>query len=144
MRIRYLSYILLGVLAAFLVVATQVFPLATVKPLALGIGIAMLYVSLGIAALSRTMAGRFWADPVSLGVGAVSALVNAWIVITTQVFSLSTMQDVTFYSAIGVGALALVGLTVHELRVERVVHSLEVRSSETEPERVGDGRPVAA
>jgi hypothetical protein len=31
------------------------------------------------------------------------------------------------------GVLALIGLTSHELRVERVVHSLEVRSDERQP-----------
>ena len=53
MRIRYLSFIALGLAAAFLVVATAVYPLSTVVELTLGIGIAMLVVSLGIAARYR-------------------------------------------------------------------------------------------
>ena len=137
MRIRYLSYIALGVMAAFLIVASQVFPLPTVAAIALGVGIAMLVVSLSIA-------DRFRGDLASLVIGATSALVSAWIAVSTQVFSLPTVDDVTFYSAIGAGVLALVGLTAHELRTERVVHSLEVRSGEREPESVGDGRSLAA
>jgi hypothetical protein len=144
MRIRYMSYILLGVLAAFLVVATQVFPLAAVQSIALGVGVAMLCVSLSIAGESRRIPGRIMNDAASLGVGVLSAAVSAWIVVETQVFSLSTMQDVTFYSGILAGALALAGLTAHELRVERVVHSLEVRSGEAKPQPVGDGQPLAA
>jgi hypothetical protein len=137
MRIRYLSYILLGVLAAFVVVATQVFPLPTVEAIALGVGIAMIVVSLRIA-------DRFNGDLWSLAIGATAAVVSAWIVLSTQVFPLATMQDVTFYSAIAVGALALAGLTAHELRAERVVHSLEVRSDERQPEPADSGRPLAA
>jgi hypothetical protein len=137
MRIRYLSYIALGVMAAFLVVATSVFPLSTVEAIALGVGIGMLVVSLSIA-------DRFRGDLASLFIGTASALVSAWIVLSTQVFSLPTVDDVTFYSAIGAGVLALAGLTAHELRAERVVHSLEVRSGERQPEPVPDGRPLAA
>jgi hypothetical protein len=50
MRIRYASYISLGVAAAFLVFATAEFSLATIAALALAVGIGMLVVSLGIAA----------------------------------------------------------------------------------------------
>lgn len=137
MRIRYLSYLALAVMAAFLIVAAKAFALSTVADLALGVGIVMLLVSLSIAVRSR-------GDFASALVGAASALVSAWIVVSSLVFSNSTVDDVTFYSAIGAGVLALVGLTVHELRAERVVHSLEVRSDERQPEPVGDGRPLAA
>lgn len=137
MRIRYLSYLALAVMAAFLIVAAKVFALSTVADIALGVGIVMLIVSLSLVA-------RFRDDFPSVLVGATSALVSAWIVVSTQVFSNSTIDDVTFYSAIVAGVLALVGLTAHELRVERVVHSLEVRSDERQPEPVGDGRPLAA
>jgi hypothetical protein len=135
-RIRYLSYITLAVMAAFLIVATSVFSLPTVEAIALGVGIGMLIVSLSIAA-------GFMGDLASLVIGAASALASAWIVVSTQVFSLPTVDDVTFYSAIGAGVLALVGLTIHELRVERVVHSLELRSDERQPQPVDGGRFAA-
>jgi len=137
MRIRYLSYLALSVMAAFLIVAAKAFALSTVADIALGVGIVMLIVSLSILARSR-------GDLASALVGAVSALVSAWIVVSTLVFSNSTVDDVTFYSAIVAGVLALVGLTAHELRAERVVHSLEVGSDERQPEPVCDGRPLAA
>ena len=69
---------------------------------------------------------------------------SAWIVVSSQVFSLSTVKDVTFYSAIGAGILAVIGLTVHELRTERVVHSLELHSRERQPEPANGSRPLAA
>jgi hypothetical protein len=126
MRIRYLSYIALGIAAAFLIVATSVFPLDTVVELTLGISIAMLVVSLGIAE-------RYRQDAASVFVGLASAAVSAWMILASQLYSPSTLDDVTFGSAIAVAVLALIGLTAHELTTERVVHRLEVRSHEPEP-----------
>jgi hypothetical protein len=135
MRIRYLSYIALGVAAAFLIIATSVFPLDTVVELTLGIGIGMLVVSLGIAE-------RYRHDLTSVFVGLASAAVSAWTIVASQIYSASTVDDLAFASAIAVAGLALIGLTAHELTTERVVHRLEVRSREPEP---ADGpRPSAA
>ena len=135
MRIRYLSFIALGLAAAFLVVATAVYPLSTVVELTLGIGIAMLVVSLGIAA-------RYREDKPSFLVGVCSAAVSAWMIVASQVYSASTVDNVTFASALAIGALALIGLTAHELRAERVVDSLDMRSRDPEP--VNGPRPSAA
>jgi hypothetical protein len=63
-------------------------------------------------------------------------------IVASQVFTQSTVDDVTFYSALAIGALSLIGLTAHELSAERVVHSLELRSREPEP--VNGRRPAAA
>jgi hypothetical protein len=133
MRIRYASYLSLGVAAAFLVFATAAFSLSTVAALALGIGIGMLAVSLGVVALYRH-------DIASLVISGAIAVISAWTVVASQVFSKSTVDDLAFASAVAVGVLAIAGLTAHELRAERVVHSLEVH----EGEREGDRRPVAA
>jgi hypothetical protein len=135
MRIRFLSYIALGIAAAFLIVATAVFPLSTVVELTLGVGIGMLVVSLGIAE-------RFQRYTLSVLVGLGSAAVSAWMIVASQVYSASTVDDITFASAIAVALLALIGLTDHELSAERVVHKLEVRSPEQEP--VNGPRPTAA
>jgi amino acid transporter len=135
MRIRYLSYIALALAAAFLVVATAVFPLSTVVELTLGVGIGMLIVSLGIAE-------RYRDDLPSVLVGVSSAVVSAWMIVASQVFSASTVDDITFASALVVGALTLIGLTAHEFGAERVVHSLHIRSREPEP--VNGPRPSAA
>jgi hypothetical protein len=133
MRIRYVSYLSLAVAAAFLIVATAAFSLSTVAALALGIGIGMLAVSFGVAALYRK-------DLPSLVIGSAIALVSAWTIVASQVFSQSTVNDLTFASAVAVGVLAIAGLTAHELGAERVVHSLEVHEGGRERDR----RPVAA
>jgi hypothetical protein len=125
MRIRYISYLSLGVAAAFLVVATYAFSLSTIAALSLGLGVAMLAVSLGVAA-------RYRSDVPSLVVSGAIAAVSAWLIVSSQVFAQSTVSDLSFASALAVGALAAVGLTAHELDTERVVHKLEVHEGQGE------------
>ena len=134
MRIRFASYLCVGTAAAFLVFATVAFSLPTIAALAVGVGVGMLAVSLNIAVPYRK-------DLASLATGGAIAAVSAWTVLASQVFSQSTVDDLTFASAVAVGVLAMAGLTAEELRTERVVHSLEVRQGKGERER--DGRPIA-
>ena len=49
----------------------------------------------------------------------------AWTIVETIVFSGPVMVWLTFGASAGMVALGVVGLTVHELSAERVVHSLE-------------------
>jgi hypothetical protein len=125
MRIRYISYLSLGVAAAFLVVATYAFSLSTIAALSLGAGVAMLAVSLGVTV-------RYRNDLPSLAVSGAIAAVSAWTIVASQVFAQSTVDDLTFASALAVGALAAIGLTAHELDTERVVHKLEVHEGQGE------------
>lgn len=117
MRIRYFSFLTLGLAAAFLVVSTQAFALFDIANLALGVGIGMLVVSLGVAA-------RYHRHLPSLITAGAAALVSAWMIIASQIFTLGTVQSLTFAEALGILGLALVGLTAHELSTERVVHAL--------------------
>jgi hypothetical protein len=114
MRIRYLSYLALGVAAAFLAVATAAFSNSTVVGLSIGIGIAMLVVSSG-------MAWRYRKDLPSLAIGACIAAVSLWTVLAALIFSDATVDDLSFASALAVGALTVVGLTAHEFEAERTV-----------------------
>jgi hypothetical protein len=125
MRVRYISYLSLGVAAAFLVVATYAFSLSTIAALSLGVGVGMLAVSLGVAI-------RYRNDLPSLAVSGAVAAVSAWMIVSSQVFGQSTVDDLTFASALAVGALAAIGLTQHELDTERVVHKLEVHEGQGE------------
>jgi hypothetical protein len=126
MRIRFISWLTVGVAAAFLVVATTAFSLSTIAALALGVGIGMLVVSLGIAYRYR--------DHIPTLVPAlVTAVVSAWMIIASQVFSQATVQNLTLAEALAIGGLALVGLTAHELSSERIVHSLEISAGQREP-----------
>jgi hypothetical protein len=119
MRLRYFCLLALGVAAAFLVVATQAFALVDIANLALGVGIGMFICSVGLAL-------RFREHVPMLITGSLSALLSAWMIIASQVFSLAAVQSLTFAEALGLAALSAIGLTAHELTSERVVHSLQL------------------
>jgi hypothetical protein len=127
MRIRFISWLALAVAAAFLVVASTAFTLPDIVEIALGVGIGMLVVSLGIAGQNR--------DHIpTLIISLVVAVVSAWTIVASQVFSQATVQNLTLASSLAIAALSLIGLTIHELSSERVVHSLEVGTGRREPE----------
>jgi hypothetical protein len=131
MRIRYLSYLFLGAAAAFLVVATYGFSLSIIDDLTFGVAIAMLVVSLGVAV-------RYRDDLISLAVGGVIAAVSVWMIAASLAFSNSTVDDVTFASALVVAGLAAIGLTANELDAERGVHRIEVHEGpRNEPKTPG-------
>jgi hypothetical protein len=116
MRIRYVSYLSLGIGAAFLAVASAAFSNSTVVGLGIGVGIAMLIVSAAVAV-------RYRKDMPSLVSSACIAAVSVWTVVASLVFSEGTVDDLVFASALAIGALTVVGLTAHELEAERGVHS---------------------
>jgi hypothetical protein len=64
----------------------------------------------------------------------VVAVVSAWTIVASQVFSQATVQNLTLASSLAIAALSLIGLTIHELSSERVFHSLEVGTGRREPE----------
>lgn len=131
MSIRYLSNLVLAIVAGFLVVATQAFDLLTVKWLVFAIATGATALSLGMLAIDKSIVQRV----ISLFAG----VVGGWTIIASLVFGLSTVMWLGFAAALALAGLAIVGLTVHELTTERVVHSLEV---EAEPSMRRE--PIAA
>ncbi|HET7514359.1 MAG TPA: hypothetical protein VFJ60_06130 [Gaiella sp.] len=73
-------------------------------------------------AATALAAGR---DQTQRTLDAVAAVRAAWTIVETIVFSGPVMVWLTFGASAGMVALGVVGLTVHELSAERVVHSLE-------------------
>jgi hypothetical protein len=135
MSIRYLANLTLGVAGGFLVVATQAFADTPVKWLAFAIAAGSTIVGLGMVAAIR--------DTLQRALGATVAILGAWTVVASLVFSLPTVAALAFASALGFVGLALIGLTAHELRTERVVHSLEL-GDQREREHTDLHEPIAA
>src|SRR3984893_8499234 len=127
MRIRFISWLVVGLAAAFLVVASSSFALPAIVALALGISIGTLVVSLGIAY-------RYRDNVPTLVTGLMTAAVSVWTIVASQVFSQPTVQNLGLAGSLAISGLALIGLTVHELTTERVVHSLEVGAGQRESE----------
>jgi hypothetical protein len=55
----------------------------------------------------------------------VTAVVSAWTIVASLVFSQPTVQKLAFAGSLAIGGLAVVGLTVDELSTQSVAQSLE-------------------
>jgi hypothetical protein len=71
----------------------------------------------------------------------VAVALGAWTIVASLVFAPTTVVWLGFASALGFVALAVAGLTAHELTTERVVHSLTV---ERNPMARSGREPIAA
>jgi hypothetical protein len=134
---RYLSWLAVGIAAAFLVVASAAFSLPAVAWLAFAISIGTLIVSAAIAVLyRRSVATVSTAVPV--------ALISAWTIVASLVFSESTVQNLALASSLAIAGLTIVGLTAHEVSLERAVNSVRDPSSETDSSTERETRLAAA
>ena len=95
--------------------------LATFEWLMFGIGAVAVLMSATILLRARGVAQR--------ALDALIGILGAWTVVASLEFAGSTVIWLGFASGAGLVALALIGLTLHELRTERVVHSLEVTTA---------------
>jgi hypothetical protein len=120
MLIRYFSWLAVGLAAVFLVTASAAFTsLAAIAWLTFGISIGTLVVSVGIAY-------RYRDHLPTLVTAIVTAVVSAWTIVASLVFSQPTVQNLALAGSLAIAGLALVGLTTNELTSERVIHSLEM------------------
>jgi hypothetical protein len=123
--LTFVSWLSIAVAAAFLVVATAAFSLPAIDGLAFAVSIGTLLVSSAIAYSDRTQVA-------SLYTAVLIALVSAWTIVASLVFSQSTVQDLALGSSLAIGAFALVGLTAHEVSHEHAAQSTMEGPSEHE------------
>ena len=111
---RFVSWLAIGIAAAFLVVATATYSPSTIVSLAFAISIGTLVVSAGISLADyRSIA--------TLVTGLVTALVSAWTIVASLVFSQAAVQNLALAGALAIAGLAIVGATAHEVSVERAI-----------------------
>jgi hypothetical protein len=119
MSTRYATNIVLAVASGFVIVAVFAFSPNVAGWIAFGVtGVFVLAMTLGASPLPR----RGWAQR---GLDAAVAALAVWTIVESLVFEGAAMTWITFGAAAGMLALAIAGLTAHELTTERVVHSLE-------------------
>jgi type IV secretory pathway VirB2 component (pilin) len=70
---------------------------------------------------------------------AVTGALAIWSAVASVVFSGTTLTWLSFAEGVGFVGLAVLGLVAHELKTERVVHSIEAMRVETR-----DGRRAEA
>ena len=124
MRTHFVSRLALLLVAAFLVLASQVWLAGTIEWLFIVGGIVMIL----LAALDMT-----GADAVGRRLDAVIGLLGVWSIVQAIIFDGSTLEWVSFATAIAGAALAVAGLVLHESSTERVVHELEVTPAHAAP-----------
>jgi hypothetical protein len=112
----------------FLVVATYGFSPPTAVWLGFAVSIAVAMFALGM--IYPGIRDRAVSGPVLLGIS--TAVLAGWTIVATQVFATTTARWLVFASALAHVGLSLIGLVMHEIRTERVVHHLEVQR-EREP-----------
>jgi hypothetical protein len=120
MRIRFASYLAMGVVSAFLVVASYAFAASTFMWLAFAGGIVL--AALGCVEIAISRRRPAIAAPAALV--AVLGVVTAIIAVAVDA---SSVGDVGFGLAIATGALSALGLATHELAVEDDIHRLDMR-----------------
>jgi len=115
MRTRFAGYLSMGVVSAFLIVASYAFVADTFWWIALIGGIA-----LAVLAVAEVVAAR---RPPMLTVPAViTGVLGVVMAIIAVAASAATAADWGFGLAIATAALSAIGLTEHELLAEREVH----------------------
>jgi FtsH-binding integral membrane protein len=122
---RFLSWLAIAAAAAFLVVVSVSFSLTTMVTLAFAISIGTLVVSAGIAVFDR----RYLP---SLVTAIVVAVISAWTIVASLIFSQSTVQNLALGASLAISGLAVVGLTAHEVSHERAAQSVKDSSTERE------------
>lgn len=129
MNSRYITNVSLALAGGFLIVVSQAFSAGVFEWIMLGIGVIAVLTSGTILVSTRGRAQR--------SLDAVTGILGAWTIIASLVFAGSVMTTLGFASGLAFVALALAGLTLHELHTERVVHSIEVHAAAPESEFVG-------
>ncbi len=126
MNSRFLTNSALLIAGAFLVVVSQAFGPNTFMWLMLGVGVLGVLEAGAIATPGRGLPQR--------SLDAIIGILGAWTIVASLVFSFGAVTWLGFASGIAFAALAMIGLILHELVTERVVHSIEVRTAAAEPE----------
>jgi hypothetical protein len=120
--IRFGSYLITALVAGFIVVVTQAFSPSTAAWITFGAGV-FFVVSASAQVIWSSLAHRL--------VHVSTEILGILIIIESLIASGSTVKWLSFAGALAVLAVELIGLTIHELSTERVVHSIEVSSEKT-------------
>lgn len=123
MNPRFSSNVVLALGGAFVVVASQAFSSGVTGWLAFALGLAVLSL-LGAAQLDRSRGTIQRA--LDGGAGALAI----WTAAASVIYTGTTLTWLSLAEALGFVAIALAGLTAHELSTERVVHALETLPAE--------------
>lgn len=129
---RFALYILSLLSGGVLVVTSQAFTGGALEWTGFGVSAGVTafgLIGLGVSRRLRNVAGF-----------ATLTLAGAWSLIAALIFTGATRDWLIFADGLGIAALAVIALAVHEYSTERVVHTLEVGHSADGYARTGTTR----
>ena len=115
---RFISNVALAVAGAVIVVSTQAFAPQTAGWVTFGVSLGALAL---LAIAHRDPAGERIQWILDAGI----TLLALWSAVASVVYSGSTLKWLSLAEGLAFVGLAVAGLIVHEVRTERIVHSLE-------------------
>jgi len=118
LSIRYLLNLLLAVVAGFEVAAFKAFGPDLYAWLAFAGGVAVIAIATASLLTERSATQR--------ALSAVTVVIGAWTVVASLVFDPTTVIWLGFSAAVAVVALAVTGLTLHEVRDEHVIRAVDM------------------
>ncbi|MFN8203533.1 MAG: hypothetical protein U0S48_13265 [Solirubrobacteraceae bacterium] len=121
MRTHFISRLALLTIGAFGVVVSQVWTGGTLQWLFFAGGIAMMLIA-AADAVRPSMVQR--------GLDGMIILLGAWTVVESLVLNGADLKWWSFGIACAAYGLGVIGITVHELTTERVVHELDVKTGQ--------------
>jgi hypothetical protein len=121
MRMHFFSRLALLLVAGFLVVASQVWTGDTLQ---------WLFVAGGAAMIIGAAIDAIRADTAQRAVDGLIGLLGAWTIVEAFAFEGTNLEWWSFGSACALAALSTIGLVLHEMSTERVVHELSVTKRE--------------
>ena len=125
MRIDFISRLALLIVAGFLIVATQVWASGTLE---------WLFIVGGIVMIALAAGGLTQASGPQRNLDALLSVLGVWSIVQAIVFTGNTLEWVSFGTAAAAAVIGTVGLVMHEMTTERVVHELSVITAD---ERAG-------
>jgi hypothetical protein len=136
MSSRFISNVALALAGAGVVVASQAFTPHVTGWVTFG-------VSLGALALMALLQLDRARGLVQRLLDAVTGALAIWSAVASVAFSGTTLTWLSFAEGFGLVGLAVLGLVVHELKTERVVHSIEAMPLETRDGRRAEAQAAA-
>ena len=124
MRQIFVSRLTLLILSGYLVIATQVWP----------DNLEWMFIVGGLAMLALALPGVSGVDQSQLTINGIVGVLGIWSVFEAIIFNGSTLQWVSFSTALAGALLATVGLVMHELTAERAADELSQTSAPRGPQ----------
>jgi hypothetical protein len=120
MRTHFISRLALLIMGAFGVIVTQVWT---------GGALEWLFFAGGVLMILIALADSVRPAMIQRAIDGLVVLLGAWTIVESLVLTGSDLRWWSFGIACALAALSVIGLTVHELTTERVVHQLDVTTT---------------